>query len=192
MKLEMGYINIHDIQFSNVSKVENGVLYRQSGSCQEARAWRMRIMQVGAPWTSHTPVRASASPRLRMSSSPASRLRAPAAFSRASSPRLTLLAAARPMLCKGMAVVTAGKIVGFQEGIIDMSGPGADYTPFSQAATTSSWSASRSTASNSMTMSSAVRMAGFKAAVYLGELARRTAPPMRPEIFETYGDQGGH
>ena len=23
----MGYINIHDIQFSNVSKVENGVLF---------------------------------------------------------------------------------------------------------------------------------------------------------------------
>ena len=31
-----------------------------------------------------------------------------------------------------MAVVTAGKIVGFQEGIIDMSGPGAEYTPFSK------------------------------------------------------------
>ena len=28
---------------------------------------------------------------------------------------------------KGMAVVTAGKIVGFQEGVIDMSGPAADY-----------------------------------------------------------------
>ncbi|MCF8056879.1 MAG: glycine/sarcosine/betaine reductase component B subunit [Desulfocapsa sp.] len=30
-----------------------------------------------------------------------------------------------------VAVVTCGKIVGFQEGIIDMSGPGALYTPFS-------------------------------------------------------------
>ena len=29
---------------------------------------------------------------------------------------------------KGMAVVTAGKIVGFQEGIIDMTGVGAEYT----------------------------------------------------------------
>jgi glycine reductase len=32
----------------------------------------------------------------------------------------------------GVAVVTCGPIVGFQEGIIDMSGPGAAYTPFSQ------------------------------------------------------------
>jgi glycine reductase len=31
----------------------------------------------------------------------------------------------------GLAVVTCGPIVGFQEGIIDMSGPGAAYTPFS-------------------------------------------------------------
>jgi glycine reductase complex component B subunit alpha and beta len=33
---------------------------------------------------------------------------------------------------KGCAVATTGPIVGFQEGIIDMSGPGAVYTPFSQ------------------------------------------------------------
>lgn len=33
---------------------------------------------------------------------------------------------------KGAAVVTTGKIVGFQEGIIDMTGPGAQYTPFSK------------------------------------------------------------
>ncbi len=32
----------------------------------------------------------------------------------------------------GVTVVTTGKIVGFQEGIIDMTGPGAEYTPFSQ------------------------------------------------------------
>lgn len=38
------------------------------------------------------------------------------------------------VLCvlENMAVATCGPIVGFQEGIIDMSGPGAAYTPFSQ------------------------------------------------------------
>ncbi|WP_319547809.1 glycine/sarcosine/betaine reductase component B subunit [Desulfogranum marinum] len=34
-------------------------------------------------------------------------------------------------ILKNVAVVTCGKIVGFQEGIIDMSGPGAAHTPFS-------------------------------------------------------------
>ncbi|MCW7553142.1 glycine/sarcosine/betaine reductase component B subunit [Endozoicomonas gorgoniicola] len=38
----------------------------------------------------------------------------------------------RTHVLKGMAVVTTGKVVGFQEGIIDMSGPGAEYTPFSK------------------------------------------------------------
>lgn len=32
----------------------------------------------------------------------------------------------------GAVVVTCGRIVGFQEGIVDMSGTGADYTPFSK------------------------------------------------------------
>jgi sarcosine reductase len=33
---------------------------------------------------------------------------------------------------KGCAVVTTGPIVGFQEGLIDMSGPGAQYSIFSK------------------------------------------------------------
>lgn len=33
---------------------------------------------------------------------------------------------------QGLALVTCGKIVGYQEGLIDMSGPGAAYTPFSK------------------------------------------------------------
>jgi glycine reductase len=33
---------------------------------------------------------------------------------------------------QNVAVVTCGPIVGFQEGIIDMSGPGAAYTPFAE------------------------------------------------------------
>lgn len=38
----------------------------------------------------------------------------------------------RRALLEDVAVVTCGPIVGFQEGIIDMVGPGADYTPFSR------------------------------------------------------------
>lgn len=33
---------------------------------------------------------------------------------------------------EGAALITCGRIVGFQEGIVDMSGTGADYTPFSK------------------------------------------------------------
>jgi len=36
----------------------------------------------------------------------------------------------KTLVLEGSAVVTCGKIVGFQEGIIDMTGPAADFTPF--------------------------------------------------------------
>ena len=39
---------------------------------------------------------------------------------------------AQRMHClRGVAIATCGQIVGFQEGIVDMSGPGAPYSPFS-------------------------------------------------------------
>ena len=38
----------------------------------------------------------------------------------------------KTLVLSGAAVVTAGKLVRFQEGIIDMSGPGAEYTPYSK------------------------------------------------------------
>jgi len=37
----------------------------------------------------------------------------------------------KTFVLEGTAVVTCGRIMGFQEGIIDMCGNGADYTPFS-------------------------------------------------------------
>ena len=84
---------------------------------------------------------------------------------------------------KGAAVVTTGKIVGFQEGIIDMSGTGAEYTPFSKL--------------NNLVIicepidglkqhehEKALRFAGYKVALYLGALAKDLTPD-EVEVFET-------
>jgi len=38
----------------------------------------------------------------------------------------------KTFVLEGAAVVTCGRIVNFQEGIVDMTGPAADYTPFSK------------------------------------------------------------
>ncbi len=78
------------------------------------------------------------------------------------------------LVLEGAAVVTCGAIVGFQEGIIDMSGPGADYTPFSK------------TCNLVVTFEpvdglekheyeAACRMAGFRAARYLADSVRDVA-----------------
>lgn len=38
----------------------------------------------------------------------------------------------KTLVLEGMAVLTTGRLVAAQEGIVDMSGPGAEYTPFSK------------------------------------------------------------
>lgn len=38
----------------------------------------------------------------------------------------------KTLVLEGAAVITTGRLVAPQEGIVDMSGPGADYTPFSK------------------------------------------------------------
>lgn len=88
----------------------------------------------------------------------------------------------RTHVLSGAAVVTCGKVVGFQEGIIDMTGPGADYTPFSKL-------------NNVVVVCEpiaglpqhehevAIRMAGLKVAAYLGE-AGRDIEPDEVDVYE--------
>ena len=45
---------------------------------------------------------------------------------------VTSVGSGKTFVLDGAAVVTGGRIVGFQEGIIDMSGDAAEYTPFSR------------------------------------------------------------
>lgn len=83
---------------------------------------------------------------------------------------------------KGCAVATTGPIVGFQEGIIDMTGPGAAYTPFSTLnllvlhVTKAQWVAPHE-------HEAAVREAGVKAAHYLA-IETMTQSPDEVETME--------
>lgn len=81
----------------------------------------------------------------------------------------------------GAAVLTCGKIVGFQEGIVDMTGPGAEYTPFSK---------TRNVVLvfepvddlEKHEYEAACRIAGFKTAHYLA----KSAVDVEPDETETY------
>lgn len=81
----------------------------------------------------------------------------------------------RTHVLKGAAVMTTGKIVGFQEGIVDMQGPGADLTPFSKTLNIVVI-ANPIDGITQATHENALRMAGFKAATYLAEAARDVEP----------------
>ncbi|MDP9860173.1 glycine reductase [Olsenella profusa DSM 13989] len=84
---------------------------------------------------------------------------------------------------KGMAVVTAGPIVGFQEGVIDMSGPGADYTPFSKTLNLVMVCQPVKNIERHE-YEQAVRFAGLRVATFIGELARELTPD-ETETYET-------
>ena len=81
----------------------------------------------------------------------------------------------------GAAVVTCGKIVGFQEGIIDMSGPGAEYTPFSKTLNVV-LVVEPVEGLEKHEYESACRLAGLKTAHYLATAAKGAAG----EEVETY------
>ncbi len=187
MKLELGYIHIDDIQFGSKSKVENGTLYVNKEELisllMEDENLKSVDLDIARPGESVriAPVKDVIEPRVKVYGKGGV---FPGMIS-----KVETVGSGRTNVLKGAAVVTTGKIVGFQEGIIDMSGVGAEYTPFSKL--------------NNLVMvcepiegikqhahEKSVRFAGLKAATYLGELARNIEAE-DVEAFETYSLKEG-
>lgn len=187
MKLELGYIHINDIQFGSQSKVEGDVLHVNKDEIismlMEDETIASVDIQIAKPGESVriTPVKDVIEPRVKVEGKGGL---FPGVIA-----KVDTVGSGRTNVLKGAAVVTTGKIVGFQEGIIDMTGPGADFTPFSKL--------------NNLVLvvepveglkqhahEHAVRMAGLKTADYLGKLAKDiTAEEVKS--FETFGVKEG-
>ena len=125
MKLEVGHIFINDIQFASESKIENGVLYVDEEAVKAIVLEDEKIKDVkfdiAKPGESVriTPVKDVIEPRVKVEGRGGV---FPGVIA-----KVDTVGSGKTYALKGMAVVTAGKIVGFQEGIIDMSGP-VSYT----------------------------------------------------------------
>ena len=187
MRLELGEIHISDIKLGDCSKVENGTLYV---NVEELRALLLEDedlasvdFEVVHPGESVRiiPVKDVIEPRVKVEGSGGV---FPGMIS-----KVTTVGSGKTHVLKGCAVVTTGKVVGFQEGIIDMTGPGAEYTPFSKL--------------NNLVMicepkegikqhqhEHAIRMAGLKAAAYLGALGKDVTPD-ETKVYETSGVMSG-
>lgn len=76
----------------------------------------------------------------------------------------------KTFVLEGAAVVTCGRIVGFQEGIVDMSGEGAEYTPFSKTLNVVLVFEPKD-GIETHAYEKACRLAGLKAALYLAQKA---------------------
>ncbi len=181
MRLEMGHIYIRDIQFADESRIRDGVLYVSKEELEKTALEDEKIkavsFDIARPGESVriTPVKDVIEPRVKVEGTGGV---FPGVIS-----KVDTVGSGKTYALKGMAVVTAGRIVGFQEGIIDMTGPGAQYTPFSQ--------------TMNLVMvcepvdeikqhdyEKAVRFAGFRVAAYIGELARSMTPD-ETKVYET-------
>lgn len=87
----------------------------------------------------------------------------------------------RTHVLKGCGIMTVGKIVGFQEGIVDMSGPGAELTPFSKIIEICLVLKPQADLDPHL-YEEAVRFAGLKTADYIGRLGEK----IEPDTIETY------
>jgi glycine reductase len=81
----------------------------------------------------------------------------------------------KTLVLSGAAVVTTGKIVRFQEGIIDMSGPGADYTPYSKTCNVVLLLEPSDPNMDKHDYETACRFAGLKTAAYLARCCAEAA-----------------
>ncbi|MCF7935720.1 MAG: glycine/sarcosine/betaine reductase component B subunit [Synergistales bacterium] len=77
----------------------------------------------------------------------------------------------KTLVLSGAAVVTTGRIVATQEGIIDMSGPGAEYTPYSRTCNVTVILEPADPDLEKHSYEEACRMAGLKASTYLAKSA---------------------
>jgi len=173
LKLEVGYIEIRDIQLADESSVKDGVLYVNAKELEalalEDEHLKAVSFDVARPGESVriTPVKDVIEPRAKVEG--------PGEVFPGIISKLNTVGSGKTHVLRGAAVVTVGKIVGFQEGIIDMTGVGAEYTPFS--------------ATNNLVVDftpqdnltaheyeAAIRKAGLKIALALGKLGVSVNP----------------
>ena len=165
MRLEMGHIFIKDIQFAAESGVKDGVLSVSADALRavvlEDEKLKDVSFDIARPGESVriTPVKDVIEPRVKVEGRGGV---FPGVIA-----KVDTVGSGKTYALKGMAVVTAGKIVGFQEGIIDMTGPGADYTPFSKTLNLV-MVCEPEEGLKQHDYEAAVRFAGFKVAAYLG------------------------
>lgn len=179
MKLELGKIIIKDVVLSTESRVSNNVLYINDAEIKKLVLKDERIkvcrVEIAKPGESIriTPVKDVIEPRCKVGSS---EQMFPGVIS-----KVETVGEGRTHVLSGCSVMSVGKIVGFQEGIVDMQGPGANLTPFSKLINICLVLEPQDNL-EVYEYENAARLAGFKVADYLGKLGHDT----QPDSINTY------
>ncbi|MCL0056038.1 glycine/sarcosine/betaine reductase component B subunit [Dehalococcoidia bacterium] len=180
MRLELGIIKIKDVQFGDKTMVEDNTLVVNKQELIDLILQDDRLaeadIELARPGEEVRiiPVKDVIEPRIKVNGTGEL---FPGVIG-----RMGTAGVGRTHVLRGAAVVTVGRIVGFQEGLIDMTGLGARYTPFSE--------------TNNVALiiqpveglapyahEEALRLAGLRSAAYLGNAGREVAPE-EVEVYE--------
>ncbi len=181
MKLELGYVDINGIRFGDHNAIEDRVLVVNPDELLEPvladpliKTARFEIANPGES-IRITPVKDVIEPRVKVEG--------PGGIFPGVISKVDTVGSGKTHVLRGMAVVTAGPIVGFQEGIIDMTGVGAEYTPFSKLHNLV-LVMEPVPGAGQHEYEKAARLAGLRTAVAVGELARELTPD-ETVVYET-------
>ena len=181
MKLELGKVHVKDVRFGSVTKIQNGVLHVNAEELQKLVLKDDRLIgcriELAHPGESVriTPVKDVIEPRLK--------IKGAGNIFPGVMGKVTQVGEGVTYCMDGVCVVTVGQIVGFQEGVIDMSGPAAEYCPFSQTQNVCVVIEPQEGLETHV-YESAGRMAGLTAAAYLAD-ALRDQTPDETIVYET-------
>lgn len=173
MRLELGVIKIDNVQFGKETKIKSGILYVNKQELISLVLQDNRLseadVEIARPGEEVRiiPVKDVIEPRVKVSGSGEL---FPGVIGKGET-----VGSGRTNVLRGVAVVTVGQIIGFQEGLIDMSGPAAQYSPFSQLNNVA-LILNPISGLNPHAHEQAVRLAGLKAAAYLGRAGKDTVP----------------
>lgn len=173
MQLELGKFFIKDVQFADKTFIEKGTLYVNKYELQEYLKEDHNIQDVdielARPGESVriVPIKDIVQPRYKVKGGGQ-------VFPGFIGGMETVGEGVTHVL-EGCAVTTTGKIVNFQEGIIDMSGPGAEYNSFSKMNIVAPL-ITPIPGLDKHAHEATVRLAGLKAAAYLAEASKNLIP----------------
>lgn len=181
MKLGVGKINIKAVVLDDEEKIEGSTLHINKQNIIDLVLADDRLadcdIEIAKPGDSTriTPVKDVIEPRCKVDSESGI---FPGVIN-----KVNLVGSGRTHVLKGCGVMTVGKIVGFQEGIVDMQGPGAELTPFSKLIEIC-LKLKPKDGLDPYQYEEAARLAGLKSADYIGKLGEKVEPD-EVETFET-------
>jgi len=184
MRLELGKIRIADVQFGERTEVKESTLFVNKEELisivLEDECIQAAKIELAKPGESVriTPVKDVLQPRVKVNGGGT-------VFPGVIGNKVAQVGQGRTHVLDGMAVLTVGKIMGFQEGIVDMSGIGSEYTPFSKTLNVCVV-LEPVEGIEPHAYETAAREAGLKISNYIGE-AGRNIEPDSIEVFETKG-----